>query len=103
MTDETDRKDKDAATDEEQLPPYVIENARSGRSRCKTCRRTIDKGALRLGVLIEGPFGAGHMWHHLKCAARKMIDRVEEAYALEAWRQAKTPPESVPDLEQLRL
>ena len=34
---------------EEQLPPYVIEGARSSRSKCKTCRRSIDKGALRIG------------------------------------------------------
>jgi hypothetical protein len=88
---------------EPELPPYIIEGARSSRSRCKTCRRSIEMGALRLGVLVEGPYGAGHMWHHLHCAARKMYDKVEEAYSKEAWSFAKKPPEvdSLPTLEEL--
>lgn len=89
-------------TPEETLPPYIIEGARSGRARCKTCRRTIAKGALRLGILIEGPYGTGYLWHHLKCAARRQFDRVEQAYANEAWRNAKDPPTGLPDLEELR-
>ncbi len=87
---------------EEKLPPYVIEGARSSRSRCKTCRRKIDKGNLRIGVLIEGPYGTGYLWHHLKCAARRRFEQVEEAYRLEAWNEAKQPPENVPVLEELR-
>jgi Poly(ADP-ribose) polymerase and DNA-Ligase Zn-finger region len=87
---------------EEQLPPYVIEGARSARSRCKTCQRKIDKDVLRIGILIEGPYGTGYMWHHLKCAARRQMDKVEEAYELEAWKEAKVPPEAVPPLEELR-
>jgi uridine kinase len=87
---------------EEKLPPYVIEGARSARSRCRTCRRQINKGALRLGILIEGPYGTGYLWHHLKCAARSQFNKVEEAYRLEAWKEAKDPPGSVPDLERLR-
>ena len=73
---------------EEQLPPYVIEGARSARSKCKTCRKKIDKDVLRIGILIEGPYGTGYMWHHLKCAARRMYDKVEEAYSMEAWKFA---------------
>jgi hypothetical protein len=84
------------------LPPYVIEAARSGRSRCKTCRRKIDKEALRIGMLIEGPYGTGYLWHHLRCAARRRFEQVEEAYRLEAWREAKAPPKRVPDLDELR-
>jgi uridine kinase len=87
---------------EEQLPAYVIEGARSARSRCRTCRRQINKGALRVGILIEGPYGTGYLWHHLKCAARSQFNKVEEAYRLEAWKEAKDPPGSVPDLERLR-
>lgn len=87
---------------EEQLAPYLIEGARSSRSKCKTCRKKIDMGALRIGILIEGPYGTGYMWHHLKCAARRQIDRVEEAYELEAWKEAKTPPDGVPAIEDLR-
>ncbi|QDU68169.1 hypothetical protein [Engelhardtia mirabilis] len=86
------------------LPPYVIENARSGRSKCKTCRKTIDKDALRLGVLVEGPFGEGHMWHHLTCAAGALLPKVEQAYEREAWNAAKVPPDpaDLPTLESLR-
>ena len=84
------------------LPPYVIEGARSGRSKCKTCRRAIPKGSLRIGFFIEGPFGTGYLWHHLTCAARRHFERVEEAYGLEAWKEAKEPPGKLPDLEELR-
>lgn len=87
---------------EEQLPPYVIEGARSGRSKCKTCRRAIDKGALRIGILIEGPYGTGYMWHHMRCAARRQFERVEEAYELAAWKEAKEPPQKVPPLDELK-
>jgi len=87
---------------EPQLAAYVIEGARSSRSRCKTCRRKIDKGVLRIGVLIEGPYGTGYLWHHLRCAARRQFERVQEAYDLEAWKEAKDPPEKVPPLDELR-
>jgi hypothetical protein len=87
---------------DDRLPAYVIEGARSSRSRCKTCRRKIDRGSLRLGVLIEGPFGTGYMWHHLRCAARRRFEQVEEAYAQEAWQHAKDPPQKLPPLDQLR-
>jgi hypothetical protein len=85
-----------------QLPPYVIEGARSSRSRCKICRRAIQKDVLRLGVLIEGPYGTGYLWHHLSCAARRRFENVEEAYGLQAWNEAKDPPAEVPALEELR-
>jgi hypothetical protein len=87
----------------EKLPPYVIEAARSSRSRCKTCRRKIDQGSLRIGILVEGGFyGPGYMWHHLGCAARRQFEKVEEAYALESWKNAKEPPAKVPSLDELR-
>ena len=60
---------------EPKLAAYVIEGARSSRSRCKSCRRKIDKGVLRIGVLIEGPYGTGYLWHHLRCAARRQFER----------------------------
>ena len=86
----------------EQLPPYVIEGARSSRSKCKTCRRKIDKGTLRIGILIEGPYGTGYMWHHLTCAARRRLEDVEKAYEQEAWNAAKEPPSKLPELDKLR-
>jgi hypothetical protein len=88
--------------EDQQLPPYIIEGARSGRSRCKTCRRNISKGGLRLGILVEGPYGAGHMWHHLNCAARRHTEQLEEAYTLEAWNAAKEPPAKIPTLASLQ-
>src|SRR5439155_20463326 len=58
-----------------------LEPARSNRSKCKTCKRAIDKGVVRIGILIEGPFGTGYLWHHLTCAAKRQFDAVEAAYA----------------------
>ena len=86
-------------TDEEpELDPHMIEAARSSRSRCRTCRRKIDKGTLRLGVLLEGPYGTGYLWHHLTCAAKRKPDDVEAAYAEQAWAEGV----EVPPLEELR-
>ena len=99
MSDET--TPAPAPQEEEQLPTYVIEGARSSRSKCKTCKRKIDKDALRIGILIEGPYGVGYLWHHIKCAARRQYDRVEEAYQEEAWQHAKTLPKKLPTLEAL--
>ncbi len=87
---------------EEQLAPYVIEGARSSRSKCKTCRKKIERGLLRLGILIEGPYGVGYLWHHLTCAAKRRLDDVEAAYEREAWKEAKEPPEDVPSIEEMR-
>jgi len=85
----------------EELPPFVIEGARSSRSKCKVCRKAIQKETLRLGILIEGPYGTGYIWHHLKCAAKRKFDQVSEAYAKEAWKEAKVLPAKVPTLEEL--
>jgi hypothetical protein len=93
---------EDPVSSEQDLPEYVIEGARSSRSRCKACRRPIQMGTLRIGIRIEGPFGTGYLWFHLKCAAKRQIDRVEEAYAMEAWKAAKVPPAEVPTIEELR-
>ena len=84
------------------LPTYIIEGARSSRSRCKTCRRKIDKGVLRIGMLIEGPYGTGYLWHHLRCAALRRFEQVQEAYEAEAWKEAKEPPKKLPSIEELR-
>ena len=80
------------------LDPYKVEGARSSRSKCKTCKRAIEKGNLRLGILIEGPFGQGYLWHHINCAARRQIERVEDAYAGEYWAAGV----EVPPIEELR-
>lgn len=85
-----------------ELAPYVIEGARSSRAKCKTCRKKIDKAVLRIGVLIEGPYGVGYLWHHLTCAAKRRLEDVEEAYEREAWNEAKEPPGDLPSIEDLR-
>lgn len=83
----------------EELAPYRIEPARSGRSKCKACRRAIAKDTLRFGFLIEGPFGTGYLWHHMNCAARRFPERVEAAYEERAWDEGV----EVPPIEKLRL
>jgi hypothetical protein len=83
---------------EQELAPFKIEGARSSRSQCKACRRKIEQGTLRLGVLIQGPFGAGYLWFHLKCAAKRRVEDVEQAYEQRAW----TDGLEVPSIESLR-
>ncbi len=84
---------------EEQLAPYLIEGARSSRSKCRTCKRKIDKGSVRIGILLEGPYGTGYLWHHLTCAARRRFEDVEAAYA----EDAASPGTELPPLEELKL
>ncbi len=83
-------------SDEPELPTHVIEPARSSRSKCKACRRAIDKGVLRIGILISGPFGDGYLGHHLACAARRRLEDVEEAdrAALLLSAASQAPPQS---------
>jgi hypothetical protein len=90
---------------EPELPAFVIEAARSGRAKCKSCRKAIPKDGLRLGVMVEGPFGAGHMWYHLNCAAKRLFDKVQGAYEIQAWTLAKVPltEDDVPPLAELEL
>lgn len=98
MSDQERESKPEEPAAQEQLAPYLIEQARSSRSKCKTCRKPIDKGLLRLGVLIEGPFGTGYMWHHLECAAKRQIASVEEAYA----GNFAAPGLTLPPIEGLR-
>ena len=90
---------EESTTEEEaELDPYKIEEARSSRSKCRTCKRKIDKGKLRLGVLLEGPYGTGYLWHHLICAAKRRFEDVEAAYKEEAFEKGLV----VPPLEELQ-
>ncbi len=83
---------------EPELAPYLIEEARSSRSRCRTCRKKIEKGKLRLGIVLEGPYGSGYIWHHLNCAAKRRLEDVEAAYAQPAFDEGL----KVPSIEKLR-
>ncbi len=61
----------------------VIEEAKSGRASCRTCKKTIAKGELRLGVETKNQFSdtPSMQWHHLLCAAGKLPAELKEAMA----------------------
>ena len=61
----------------------VIEEAKSGRASCRTCRKSIAKGELRLGVETQTQFSdaPSMQWHHLSCAAAKHPDELKAALA----------------------
>jgi hypothetical protein len=52
----------------------VIEEAKSGRASCRTCKKAIAKGELRFGEEAQNAFGdaPSMRWHHLMCAAEKL-------------------------------
>jgi poly [ADP-ribose] polymerase len=61
----------------------VIEEAKSGRASCRTCRKPIAKGELRLGVETQTQFSdtPSLQWHHLPCAAGKLPAELRAALA----------------------
>jgi poly [ADP-ribose] polymerase len=61
----------------------LIEEAKSGRASCRTCRKAIGKGELRLGVETQTQFSdtPSMQWHHLACAAAKLPDELKAALA----------------------
>jgi ribosomal protein L37AE/L43A len=61
----------------------VIEEAKSGRASCRTCKKAIAKGELRLGVETQTQFSdtPSMQWHHLPCAASKLPDELKAALA----------------------
>lgn len=62
----------------------VIEESKSSRATCRTCRQKIDKGVLRFGEETPNQFNEGevsYFWHHLTCAAAKKPLLVKEALA----------------------
>jgi hypothetical protein len=62
--------------------PHMIEAAKTGRASCRTCKKTIEKGQLRLGEEVPNAFAAGEMtfnWHHLPCAAQKKPGALKQA------------------------
>jgi poly [ADP-ribose] polymerase len=60
-----------------------IEVAKTGRASCRSCKKPIGKGELRLGEEQQNLFGEGpsYGWHHLACAARKRPLALERALA----------------------
>jgi hypothetical protein len=61
----------------------TIEQAKTGRARCRTCQKAIAKGELRFGKPEVNAFSdSGELtmrWHHLECAARSIPAEVKEA------------------------
>src|SRR3954469_25138236 len=61
----------------------VIEESKSSRASCRTCRQKIEKGALRFGEEVPNAFdpggGTAYAWHHLTCAAKKKPAEVKAA------------------------
>lgn len=74
---------------------HIIEEAKSGRAGCRTCRKPIAKGELRFGEEVENQFADGgettHRWHHMTCAATSKTDALRLALSA----HEGTPP--IPD------
>lgn len=59
-----------------------IEEAKSGRASCRTCKKSIGKGELRLGVEVASQFSDAQVqWHHLACAATKLPAELQDGIA----------------------
>src|SRR5215510_14348904 len=61
--------------------PHLFELAPTGRSKCRGCSRTIERGSLRFGERLPNPFADGEMtlWFHPVCAAYKRPEPLLEA------------------------
>ncbi len=62
----------------------VIEESKSSRATCRSCKQKIDKGVLRFGEETPNAFNEGetsYFWHHLTCAAGKKPALVKEVLA----------------------
>ncbi len=59
----------------------IIEESKSNRATCRSCREKIDKAVLRFGAESPNAFGEGpsYQWHHLACAANTSPAKVIEA------------------------
>jgi hypothetical protein len=73
----------------------VIEEAKSGRASCRTCKKPIAKGELRFGEEAPNAFGdaPSMRWHHLMCAAEKLPAELKTAL--------ETHPDPVPNRDEL--
>jgi hypothetical protein len=73
----------------------VIEEAKSGRASCRTCKKAIAKGELRFGEEAPNAFGdtPSIRWHHLLCAAEKLPAELKAVL--------DTYPEAIPNRAEL--
>ena len=56
---------------------WQIEEAKSSRSMCSTCKKVIVKGELRVGVVTFYPH-RNCKWNHYECSERNMLGATEE-------------------------
>jgi len=73
----------------------VIEEAKSGRASCRTCKKAIAKGDLRFGEEAPNAFGdtPSMRWHHMTCAAEKLPAELKAAM--------DTHPDPIPNRAEL--
>lgn len=80
---------------------HTIEEAKSGRAGCRTCKKPIAKGELRFGEEAENAFADGgettFRWHHLVCAASSKPDELRTVLG----EHAEIPAEQKAELEKL--
>ena len=61
--------------------PDRLEIATSGRARCRACGVKIERGVLRFGEVLPGPYGEGEgegtgvFWFHPRCAAHRRPEK----------------------------
>ena len=71
--------------------PFLVEYAKQGRAKCKTCKQQIEKSSTRIGKLVSNPFsedgGTMKQWYHVPCifdaltrvrATTKKIDSTDD-------------------------
>ena len=58
---------------------HLIEHAKSGRASCRKCREKIAKDELRFGHETVFQDAVTYQWYHLKCAAQKVANDLNEA------------------------
>jgi Poly(ADP-ribose) polymerase and DNA-Ligase Zn-finger region len=78
---------------------HIVETAKSGRARCRTCGEGILKDDVRFGEEVANAFsesgGTTFQWHHLRCAAKKKPSHLREAL--------KSFAGEVPDREEIEM
>ena len=60
---------------------HIVEEAKSGRSKCRGCGRAIGKGEKRFGERLPNPFADDSemtLWFHIDCAAMRRPESFSE-------------------------
>jgi hypothetical protein len=62
---------------------HIIESAKSGRAKCRKCKKSIVKGELRFGHEVVNAFSSDgdmtYQWYHLECGAGARPAELTEA------------------------